>query len=135
MRKAKGPLHLELSLARDIKDNKKGISEYMSSKRKIRENVGSLLNQMCVLIMEDTEEVELLNASIASSLLLTLGVPDLRAFHDGMEGWIDKGRAVELVYSDFTKAFDTIFYNILHSFKYLIIRIEQNIWKGPTMAT
>lgn len=71
---------MELSLARDIKDNKKGISEYMSSKRKIRENVGSLLNQMCVLIMEDTEEVELLNASIenASSLLLTLGVPDLR---------------------------------------------------------
>lgn len=33
--------HLESSLARDIKDNK-----YISSKMKIRENMGLLLNQM-----------------------------------------------------------------------------------------
>ncbi|RMC19589.1 hypothetical protein DUI87_03148 [Hirundo rustica rustica] len=49
--------YLESSLARDIKDNKKGFCKYISSKRKIRENVGPLLNQMGVLVMDDTEKV------------------------------------------------------------------------------
>ncbi|KAF4790719.1 hypothetical protein TURU_138206 [Turdus rufiventris] len=64
MRKDK--THLGLSLARDIKDNKKGFYKYISSKRKIRENVRPLLNQMGVLETEDTEKVELLNAFFAS---------------------------------------------------------------------
>lgn len=53
MRKAK--THLELQLARYLKDNKKGFYKYISSKRKIRDNVEVLLNQMGVLVMEDTE--------------------------------------------------------------------------------
>ncbi|KAJ7410561.1 rna-directed dna polymerase from mobile element jockey-like [Willisornis vidua] len=63
MRKAKA--HLELSLAKDIKDNK-GLYKSISSKRKARENVGLLLNQKGVLVMEDTEKVELLNSFLAS---------------------------------------------------------------------
>ncbi|GAB0209695.1 mitochondrial enolase superfamily member 1 [Grus japonensis] len=42
-RKAKA--HLELNLAGDVKDNKKGFFKYISSKRKTRENVGPLLNE------------------------------------------------------------------------------------------
>ena len=38
MRKAKA--HLELKLARDVKNNKKGFFNYISSKRKARDNVG-----------------------------------------------------------------------------------------------
>jgi len=63
MRKAKA--HLELNLARDVKDNKKGFSKYISSKRKSRDNVEPLLNEVGVLVTEDTEKAELLNAFFA----------------------------------------------------------------------
>jgi len=42
MRKAKD--HLELYLAGDVKDNKKGFFKFVSSKWKTSENVGLLLN-------------------------------------------------------------------------------------------
>ncbi|GAB0199208.1 mitochondrial enolase superfamily member 1 [Grus japonensis] len=50
----------------DVKDNKKGFFKYISSKRKTRENVGPLLNEVGALVMEDTEKAELLNAFFAS---------------------------------------------------------------------
>jgi len=61
-RKAKA--HLELNLARDVKDNKKGFFKYISSKWKTRENVERLLNEVGVLVME--EKAQLLNACFAS---------------------------------------------------------------------
>jgi len=64
MRKAK--VHVELNLARDVKDNKKGFFNYISSKRKARDNVGLLMNEVGVLVTEDTEKAELLNAAFAS---------------------------------------------------------------------
>ena len=51
MRKAKA--HLELKLARDVKNNKKGFFNYISSKRKTRDNVGPLLHEAGVLVTED----------------------------------------------------------------------------------
>lgn len=42
LRKAKA--HLQLNLEREIKDNKKSFFKYISSKRKSKENVVSLLN-------------------------------------------------------------------------------------------
>ena len=64
MRKAK--VHLELNLAKYVKDNKKGFFNYISSKRKARDNVGPLLNEADVLVTEDAEKAELLNAFFAS---------------------------------------------------------------------
>ncbi|GAB0209844.1 mitochondrial enolase superfamily member 1 [Grus japonensis] len=63
-RKAKA--HLELKLAGDVKDNKKGFFKYIISKRKTGENVRLLLNEVGALVTEDTEEMELLNAAFAS---------------------------------------------------------------------
>jgi len=58
--------HLELNLARDVKNNKKGFFNYISSKRKARDNVGPLLNEVGALVMEDAEKAELLNTFFAS---------------------------------------------------------------------
>ncbi|GAB0207731.1 mitochondrial enolase superfamily member 1 [Grus japonensis] len=40
---------------------------------------------------------------------------NLIAFYDGMTSWVDEGRAVDVVYLDFSKPFDTISNNILRS--------------------
>jgi len=63
-RKAKA--HLELNLARDVKNNKKSFFNYISRKRKARDNVGLLLNEAGVLVTEDAEKAEVLNAFFAS---------------------------------------------------------------------
>uniref|UniRef100_A0A8B9PUS7 Immunoglobulin C1-set domain-containing protein n=1 Tax=Apteryx owenii TaxID=8824 RepID=A0A8B9PUS7_APTOW len=63
-RKAKA--HLELNVASDVKDNKKGFFKYIGSKRKTRENVGPLLNGVGALVTKDAEKAELLNAFFAS---------------------------------------------------------------------
>ena len=64
-RKAKA--HLELKLATDVKNNKKGFFNYISSQRKARDNVGPLLDEAGVLVSEDAEKAELLNAFFASA--------------------------------------------------------------------
>jgi len=63
-RKAKA--HLELKLARDVKNNKKGFLKYISSKRKTRDNVGWLPNELGALVTENAEKAELLNAFFVS---------------------------------------------------------------------
>jgi len=80
-RKAKA--HLELNLARDVKNNKKGFFSYISSKRKARGNVGPWLNDVGVLVTDNVEKAELLNAFFASVFSAKTGpwesqAPDVR---------------------------------------------------------
>ncbi|GAB0205305.1 mitochondrial enolase superfamily member 1 [Grus japonensis] len=64
VRKAKALI--EISLARDVKDNKKSFYRYVSEKRRTRENVGPLRNEMGELVTQDMEKAEVLNDFFAS---------------------------------------------------------------------
>ena len=75
-RKAKA--HLELKLARDVK-NKKGFFNSISSKRKARDNVGPLLDEAGVLVTEDAEKAELLNGFSASVFSAKAGPQESQA--------------------------------------------------------
>jgi len=77
MRKAK--VHLDLNLARDVKNNKKGFFKYFRCKRKTRDNVGLLLNEVDVLVTEDAENAELLNACFASVFSAKAGPQECQA--------------------------------------------------------
>ncbi|GAB0206764.1 mitochondrial enolase superfamily member 1 [Grus japonensis] len=84
-RKAKA--HLELKLARDVKDNKKGFFKYISSKRKTRENVDPLLNEVSALVMEDTEKAELLNAFFVSVFTAKVDPQESQTLEVGEKVW------------------------------------------------
>ncbi|GAB0180635.1 mitochondrial enolase superfamily member 1 [Grus japonensis] len=84
-RKAKA--HLELKLARDVKDNKKGFFKYISSKRKTKENVGLLLNEVGALVTEDTEKAELLNAAFASVFADKASYQETQTLEVGEKVW------------------------------------------------
>ncbi|GAB0197153.1 mitochondrial enolase superfamily member 1 [Grus japonensis] len=64
VRKAKALI--EISLARDVKDNKKSFYRYVSDKRRTRENVGPLQNETGDLVTQDMEKAEVLNDFFAS---------------------------------------------------------------------
>lgn len=40
-------------------------------------------------------------------------MPKLIAFYDEPTIWLDKGRAVDIIYLEFSKALDTVLHNIL----------------------
>ncbi|GAB0204644.1 mitochondrial enolase superfamily member 1 [Grus japonensis] len=64
VRKAKALI--EISLAKDVKDNKKSFYRYVSDKRRMRENVGPLWNETGDLVTQDMEKAEVLNDFFAS---------------------------------------------------------------------
>ncbi|GAB0210220.1 mitochondrial enolase superfamily member 1 [Grus japonensis] len=64
VRKAKALI--EISLARDVKDNKKSFYRYVSEKRRTRENVGPLRNETGDLVTQDMDKAEVVNDFFAS---------------------------------------------------------------------
>jgi len=67
-------VHLELNMARDVKDNKKGFFKYFSIKQNTRENVGPLLNEVVpwwqrIQIMQSYWMPSLLQPSLLSLAL------------------------------------------------------------------
>ncbi|KFQ63342.1 hypothetical protein N334_13791, partial [Pelecanus crispus] len=57
---------LELNLARDVKNNKKGFYKYINQKRKVKESVPPLMNKNGDLVSTDKEKAEVLNNFFAS---------------------------------------------------------------------
>uniref|UniRef100_K7F1Q8 Reverse transcriptase domain-containing protein n=1 Tax=Pelodiscus sinensis TaxID=13735 RepID=K7F1Q8_PELSI len=64
IRKAKA--QMELRLAKDVKDNKKGFYRHVNKKKVIREGVQSLMDEGGNLVTEDVGKAEVLNAFFAS---------------------------------------------------------------------
>ncbi|KFU97058.1 hypothetical protein N339_06908, partial [Pterocles gutturalis] len=64
VRKAKA--QLELNMARDAKNNKKGFCGYVNQKRKVKESVPALMSKAAKLATTNEEEGEVLNNCFAS---------------------------------------------------------------------
>jgi len=77
VRKAKE--QIDLTLARDAKNNKKGFYRYVSQKRKVKENPPHLMSKTGKLVTKDEEKAEALNnisTSVPqSSLAISLPTP------------------------------------------------------------
>lgn len=62
----KGEVHLVLNLVRDMKGNKKGFYAHSRSKKKTRENVDPLLNEVQLQVTRDMEKAKVVNALFPS---------------------------------------------------------------------
>ncbi|GAB0190273.1 hypothetical protein GRJ2_001492600 [Grus japonensis] len=139
-RKAKA--HLELNLARDVKDNKKGFfrswrtgevpkdwkkaNVTLAFKKGKNEDPGhyrsvsltsipgKVMEQLILdVISKHVKEKKVIGGGPHGFTKGKSCLTNVIAFYDGMTGWVDEGRAVDVVYLNFSKAFDTVSHNIL----------------------
>jgi len=64
----KAMAQLELNLARDVKNNKKGFQRYVSWKKMVKESVSPLMSETGELATADEEKAEVLNNLFCLSL-------------------------------------------------------------------
>jgi len=75
---------------------------------------GKMMEQLILeVIIKQVEEKKVIRSSQHVFTKGKSSLTNLIAFYDGMTGWIDQGRAVDVVYLGFSKAFDTVSHNIL----------------------
>jgi len=65
------------------------------------------------IIIKQVEEKKVIRSSQHGFTKEKSCLTNLIALYDGTTRWIDEGRAVDVLYLDFSKAFDTVSHNIL----------------------
>ncbi|PKU32183.1 rna-directed dna polymerase from mobile element jockey- hypothetical protein [Limosa lapponica baueri] len=75
---------------------------------------GKMMEQLVLgVISKHMEETKAIRSSQHGFTKGNSGLTNLIAFYDGMTGWMDERRVVDVVYLDFSKAFDTVSHSIL----------------------
>jgi len=74
---------------------------------------GKVMEQLILeVIIKQAEEKKVIRSSQHGFTKAKSCLTNLIAFYNGVTGWVDEGRAVDVVYLDFSKAFDTVSHNI-----------------------
>jgi len=75
---------------------------------------GKVMEQLVLdVIIKQVEEKKVIRSSQHGFTKGKSCLTNLIAFYAGITGWVDGGRAVDVVYLDFSKAFNTVSHNIL----------------------
>ncbi|PKU36535.1 rna-directed dna polymerase from mobile element jockey- hypothetical protein [Limosa lapponica baueri] len=75
---------------------------------------GKMMERLILgIILKHMEEKKAIRSSQHGFTKGNSCLTNLIAFYDGMTGWMDEGRVVDVVYLDFSKAFNTVSHSIL----------------------
>jgi len=90
---------------------KKGKKEDPGNHRPV--SLISILGKMMEQLIKQVEEQKVSRSSQHGFTKGKSCLTNLIAFYDGMTAWVHEGRAVDIVYLNFSKAFDTVSHNML----------------------